>query len=106
MFLYYCWGYMQAYVWLLEAEPGEHSVVIINFWIGISGHLEIVGAFRGAGGSCAYGRSELLQIFLRLFWTSDYVFVYCRTFAFCHVAFSAFCGGFFILARMGHAAGN
>src|SRR5580693_9334960 len=39
---------MQAYVWFLEAEPGNHPVIVINPWIGISGHFEIIAAFSGA----------------------------------------------------------
>jgi len=75
---------MQAYVCFLEAEPDKHPVVIINCWIGKSGHAEIVGAFTCAGRGGAYGRSDLRQIALRLFRTSCYVFIYSTSFAFCH----------------------
>jgi hypothetical protein len=66
------------------AESGEHSVVKIDVWIGISGHLKIIGAFRGTWGGRLNGRSELRQIGLRLFWASRYVFIYSTTFAFRH----------------------
>jgi len=66
-------------VWFLEAEPGKHPVIIINCWIGISGHLEIIGAFSGARRCRSYGRSDLREIALRLFWTSCYVFIYFTT---------------------------
>ena len=75
---------MYTYVWFLEAEPSEHPVIIIKSWIGISGHLEIVGALRGARHCRPYGRSDLREFALRLFWTSCYVFIYSITFAFCH----------------------
>jgi hypothetical protein len=58
MLLYYWRAYMQAYVRFPEAEPGKHPIIVITR-IGISGHLEVIGAFRP----------------LRLFWTSCYVFV-------------------------------
>jgi hypothetical protein len=74
---------MQAYVWLLEAEPSKHPVIIINSWMGISGPLEIVGAFRGTRRCGPYGDSHLCQIALRVFRTSCYVFIYSTTFAFC-----------------------
>ncbi len=83
VFLYDWRAYMYAYVWFLEAEPRKHSV-IIKSCIGISGHLEIIGAFSGARRCRPYGRSDLRQIALRLFWTSCYVFIYFTTFAFCH----------------------
>ena len=75
---------MQAYMRLLEAEPGKHPVVIINSRIGISGPLEIIGAFGGTRHCRPYGRSDLRQIALRLFRTSCYVFIHSTTFAFCH----------------------
>ena len=75
---------MQAYVWFLEAEPGEHPVVIINSWIGIAGHSKVVGAFSGAWRGRSYGRSDFREIPLRLFRTSCYVLVYFAAFAFCH----------------------
>ena len=84
IFLYYGRGYMQAYVWFLEAEPRKHPVIIFNSWIGIPGHSEIIGAFRGPRRSRPYGRSDLRQIALRLFRTSCYVFIRSTTFAFCH----------------------
>jgi len=74
---------MQAYVWFLKAEPGEHTIIIINTWIGISGPLEIIGAFSGTRRCRPNGRSDLCQIDLRLFWTSCYVFIYPTTFVFC-----------------------
>ena len=52
--------------------------------MGISGHLEIVGAFGGARRCRPYGRSNLRQIALRFFRTSCYVFIYFTTLAFCH----------------------
>jgi len=79
---------MQAYMWFLEAEPGKHPVIIINSWIGISGHLEIIGAFNGTRRGRLYGRSGLRQIALRLFWTSCCVFIYFTTLRFFTVAFS------------------
>ncbi len=75
---------MQAYVRFLEAEPGKHPVVIINFWVGISGPLEIIGAFSGTRRCRPYGGSDLRQIASRLFWTSCYVFIYFAIFTFCH----------------------
>jgi hypothetical protein len=83
MFLYHWRGYMQAYVRFLEAEPSKHPVVIINSWMGISGPLEIVGAFRGSRRCGPYGGSDFGQIGLRLFWASCYVFIYSTSFAFC-----------------------
>ena len=74
---------MQAYVWFLEAEPNKHPV-IIKSWIGISGPLEIIGAFSGARRCRPYGRSDPRQIALRLFWTSCYVLIYFTSLAFCH----------------------
>ena len=76
---------MQAYVWLLEAEPGKHPVIIINRRIGISGPLEIVGAFRGARHCRPYRRSDLRQIPSRLFRTSCDVFIHSTAFALRHV---------------------
>ncbi len=75
---------MQAYVWFLEAEPSKHPVVIINSWIGIPGHLEVIGAFSGSGRYRPYGRSDLCQTALRLFRASCYVFIYLTTVVFCH----------------------
>jgi len=75
---------MQAHMRFLEAEPGKHSVVIINSWMGISGPLEIIGALSGTRHCRPYGRSDLRQIALRLFWTTCYVFIYSTTLAFCH----------------------
>ena len=74
---------MQAYVWFLVAEPGKHPIIIINSCMGISGPLEIVGAFRGTRRGSPYGSSDLRQIALRLFWTPCYIFIYSTTFAFC-----------------------
>ena len=61
---------MQAHVRFLEAEPSKHPV-IVKSWIGISGPLEIVGAFSGARRCRPNCRSDLRQIALRLFWTSS-----------------------------------
>ena len=82
MFLYYWRAYVQAYVRFLEAEPNKHPV-IIKSWIGISGHLEIIGAFSGTRRCHTYGRSDLRQIALRLFWTSCDIFIYFIIFALC-----------------------
>jgi len=73
---------MYAEVWFLEAEPNKHPV-IIKSWIGIPGHFEIIGAFRGTRRCRSYGRSDLRQIASRLFWTSCNVFIYFTIFAFC-----------------------
>ena len=73
---------MQANVRFREAEPRKHPV-IIKSWIGISGHLEIIGALSGARRCRPYGRPDLRQIALRLFRTSCYVFIYFTIFAFC-----------------------
>ena len=74
---------MQAHVWFLEAEPSKHPV-IIKSWIGISGPLEIIGAFSGTGSCRPNSRSDLREVALRLFRTSCYVFNDSTTFAFCH----------------------
>jgi hypothetical protein len=74
---------MQAYVRLLEAEPGKHPV-IIKSRIGISWHLEIIRAFSGAWRRRPYRSPDLHQIPLCLFWTFCYVFVNPTTFVFCH----------------------
>lgn len=77
-------AYVQADVWLLEAEPGKHSIVVKS-WIGVSGHLEIIRAFNSTWCCGAYGRSDLPQILLRPFRTSCYVCVYfISNFAFYH----------------------
>ena len=83
MFLYDWRSYMYAYVWFLEAEPDKHPV-IIKSRIGISGHLEIIGAFSGARRCRPYRGSHLRQIALRFFWARCYVCVYFTGFAFCH----------------------
>jgi len=75
---------MQAYVWFLEAEPSEHPVIIINSGIGIPGHLEIIGAFGGTRRRHPYGRSDLPQIALRLFWTPGYIFIHFTIFPLSH----------------------
>ncbi len=87
---------MQAYVWFLEAEPCKHPV-IIKSWIGISGHLEIIGAFSGTRRCRPYGPSDLRQIALRLFWTSCYVFIYFILLRFVTVAFSPCCVFFIVI---------
>jgi hypothetical protein len=86
-------------VWFLEAEPHKHPV-IIKSWIGISGPLEIIGAFRGARRCRPYGRSDLRQVASRLFWTSCYVFIYFAIFSFFHGRVSAL----FLLRRFNSLA--
>src|SRR5271156_2617156 len=81
---------MQAYVRLLEAEPGKHPIVILNSWIGISGHSEIIGAFGGGRRSRPYGRSDLRQIAPRLFRATCYVFIHATTLALCHSCVRSF----------------
>src|ERR1700691_6598258 len=97
---------MQAQAWFLEAEPGKHPVIKINSWIRISGHLEIIGAFSGTRRCRAYGRSELREIALRLFWTSCYVFTYSTTFAFCHGCVLHLSEYFFIVIDCWDFTGN
>jgi hypothetical protein len=75
---------MQAHVWFLEAEPGKHPVITINSWMGISGHLEIIGAFNGIRHCRLYGCSDFREIALHLFRTSCYVFIYFTLVSFCH----------------------
>jgi hypothetical protein len=75
---------MQAYEGFLEAEPGKHPIVIVNSWLVISGHSEIISAFSGARRSRPYGRSDLCQIALHLFRASCDVFIYSTAFASCH----------------------
>lgn len=60
---------MEADVWLFEAEPNKHPV-IVKSWVGISRHLEIIGAFSGTRRCRPYGRSDLRHFAVRLFWTS------------------------------------
>ncbi len=74
---------MYAHVWFLEAEPDKHPV-IIKSRIGISGPLEIIGAFNGARRCRPYGRSDLRQIAMRLFGTPCYVFIHFTSLGFCH----------------------
>jgi hypothetical protein len=65
---------MQAYVGLLKAEPGKHSIAGKS-WLGIAGHLEIAGALSGTGCGSLCSSSDLRQISLHLFGTAGYVFV-------------------------------
>jgi hypothetical protein len=65
---------MQTYVRFPETEPGKHPIIVIA-GIGISGHLEVIGAFRRTRRSRPYRGSYLRQISLRFFLTSCYVFV-------------------------------
>ena len=74
---------MQAHVWFLEAEPRKHSV-IVKSWIGISGPVEIVGAFCRARRCRPNRGSDLRQIVLGLLWTFCEVFRDSTTFGSCH----------------------
>src|ERR1700733_10876790 len=68
-------AYMQAHERFFEAEPDKHPV-IVETGIGVSGHLEVIGALCRPRRDGLYRSSHLCQIVLRLFWTAGYVFVY------------------------------
>src|SRR5208282_121807 len=66
---------MESYIWVLKAEPHEHSVVIIAL-IGIPGKLEVICAFSRAGCRLSYRVPNLPQFALHLFWGICYIFVH------------------------------
>src|ERR1700722_6477795 len=65
---------VQTHIRSLEAEPGEHSVVIITF-IEISRHLKVTDGFGGTGSRAPNGIPNFPQSGLRPFRTFCDVFV-------------------------------